>query len=165
MNEQYELYHHGIRGMKWGVRRFQKADGSLTSAGKKRYSTTELKKMSKQVGEYNRGKYLIRQKTNREISKHNEWYDSASKKVYDNRLGKSQKETDKAFDKIGKELDRRIEESRRKQVGKEKDLADKLSKKYGIDVNVSMKEIQKGSAPYRIAMARVGDLLKKNNER
>ena len=38
MNEQYELYHHGIRGMKWGVRRFQKADGSLTSAGKKRYS-------------------------------------------------------------------------------------------------------------------------------
>lgn len=119
--------------------------------------------MSKQVGEYNRGKYLIRQKTNREISKHNEWYDSASKKVYDNRLGKSQKETDKAYDKLGKELDRRIEESRRKQVGKEKDLADKLSKKYGIDVNVSMKEIQKGSAPYRIAMATVGDLLKKNN--
>ena len=32
------LYHHGIKGMKWGVRRFQKKDGSLTSAGKKRYS-------------------------------------------------------------------------------------------------------------------------------
>lgn len=30
--------HHGIKGMKWGVRRFQKKDGSLTSAGKKRYS-------------------------------------------------------------------------------------------------------------------------------
>ena len=36
MNE-YELYHHGIKGMKWGVRRYQNADGSLTSAGKRRY--------------------------------------------------------------------------------------------------------------------------------
>ncbi len=32
-----ELYHHGILGQKWGVRRYQNADGSLTSAGKKRY--------------------------------------------------------------------------------------------------------------------------------
>lgn len=32
-----ELYHHGIKGQKWGVRRFQNKDGSLTSAGKKRY--------------------------------------------------------------------------------------------------------------------------------
>lgn len=32
-----ELYHHGIKGQKWGVRRFQNKDGSLTPAGKKRY--------------------------------------------------------------------------------------------------------------------------------
>lgn len=32
-----ELYHHGIEGQKWGVRRFQYEDGSLTPAGKKRY--------------------------------------------------------------------------------------------------------------------------------
>ena len=30
-----ELYHHGIKGQKWGVRRYQKEDGSLTNAGKK----------------------------------------------------------------------------------------------------------------------------------
>lgn len=39
MNE--ELKHHGIKGMKWGVRRFQNADGSLTPAGKKRYDSKE----------------------------------------------------------------------------------------------------------------------------
>ena len=32
-----ELYHHGIMGQKWGIRRFQNADGTLTEAGKKRY--------------------------------------------------------------------------------------------------------------------------------
>ena len=32
-----ELYHHGIKGQKWGVRRFQNKDGSLTPAGEKRY--------------------------------------------------------------------------------------------------------------------------------
>lgn len=35
--ENDELYHHGIRGQKWGRRRYQNKDGSLTPAGKKRY--------------------------------------------------------------------------------------------------------------------------------
>ncbi len=32
-----ELYHHGIIGQRWGVRRFQNEDGTLTSEGKRRY--------------------------------------------------------------------------------------------------------------------------------
>lgn len=42
MNERIqngtELYHHGILGQRWGVRRFQNPDGTRTAAGKKRYS-------------------------------------------------------------------------------------------------------------------------------
>ena len=37
-NDTSELYHWGIKGMKWGVRRYQNEDGSLTDAGKKRYA-------------------------------------------------------------------------------------------------------------------------------
>lgn len=33
-----ELYHWGTKGMKWGIRRYQNKDGSLTPAGKKRYA-------------------------------------------------------------------------------------------------------------------------------
>lgn len=38
-----ELYHHGIKGQKWGVRRYQNKDGSLTAAGKKRSSNYDGK--------------------------------------------------------------------------------------------------------------------------
>lgn len=38
-----ELWHHGIKGQKWGIRRYQNADGTLTEAGKKRYSPRPIK--------------------------------------------------------------------------------------------------------------------------
>ena len=37
MNDHMYLAHHGIKGMKWGIRRFRNHDGSLTLEGKKRY--------------------------------------------------------------------------------------------------------------------------------
>lgn len=37
-----ELYHHGIKGQKWGVRRFQNTDGTLTTEGKKRYAVDDV---------------------------------------------------------------------------------------------------------------------------
>ena len=36
----YYLEHTGVLGMKWGIRRYQNKDGTLTSAGKKRYAQT-----------------------------------------------------------------------------------------------------------------------------
>lgn len=50
MDDKKEIYHHGVLGQKWGVRRYQNIDGSLTDAGQRRYkhlnnmSTDEISK-------------------------------------------------------------------------------------------------------------------------
>lgn len=52
------ISHHGIKGMKWGVRRFQNPDGSLTFEGKKRYSLQErARHYGKQRADENERKY------------------------------------------------------------------------------------------------------------
>ena len=66
-----ELYHHGILGMKWGIRRYQNADGTLTPKGKKRYDRLtgsrkeakpkkKLKKLKQKYGIYEKiGKSFV----------------------------------------------------------------------------------------------------------
>lgn len=53
-NNELYFYHHGIKGMRWGVRRYQNKDGSLTPAGKKRAAKLEAqyeKTTGKKLGE------------------------------------------------------------------------------------------------------------------
>lgn len=57
------LMHHGVKGMKWGVRRYQNADGSLTSAGQRR-----LYKKVKRAKSDNKRRELIRQHLNSEYA-------------------------------------------------------------------------------------------------
>lgn len=60
MNDTY-LAHHGIIGQKWGVRRYQNRDGSLTSAGKRRYNVDMNASIEKKKQQ---NKSLPTQKTN-----------------------------------------------------------------------------------------------------
>jgi len=77
-----ELYHHGILGQKWGVRRYQNEDGSLTAAGEKRYAKQQAKEQAKTK------------------AKDTKW----AKKNYDKIVKKSQKSVSKELKKYEKQL-------------------------------------------------------------
>lgn len=104
--EEY-LIHHGIKGQRWGIRRFQNEDGSLTSEGVKRYQTAK--------GEYKQAKrdydksfndaykysnrHPIGQVFNKDMKKESEekWGDVYDKAAAYNRAHKEYKDAKKEY--------------------------------------------------------------------
>lgn len=71
MNAIYEseLYHHGIKGQKWGVRRYENADGTLTPTGKKRYEKQQTKELNKTYRRYGNVAGRYRRGMNKQLKK------------------------------------------------------------------------------------------------
>lgn len=116
------LYHWGIKGQKWGVRRFQNPDGTLTSAGKERYKDgsesskkSDLKSVLAKEKEYRSERHFA----NKE----------ATKKYYsDIKSGKPEYLAKEDYKKLRKKIDNDLKEKYPDQA-KRREIAKKHSKR------------------------------------
>ena len=157
------LEHHGIKGQRWGVRRFQNKDGSLTNAGRKRlgYSTKDVKsaviKGGKTVGgavaTVGKTGYKLGQKAAVAVKAH------------------SEKKKAEKLEKKKKELEKKKEEASKTRLGvvRNADLFTaaemaELNKKFKAKDELTLASLQKGADYFRLAAGMVGAVSSINKD-
>lgn len=128
-----ELMHYGVKGMKWGVRRYRNKDGSLTDAGKKRDFKKDLRKLR-------RAYYKTHEDTSRYLVKADDYYSRYSNKP----------QNDRKAAKVWKDtynLHERAVKTSREMRKTEQDFIDKYK-----DYKISDREVISKGKSYVLAM-------------
>ena len=146
-NNTNELYHFGIKGQKWGVRRYQNEDGSLTPAGKKHYGNMSDDKLQKSLykqvkkARANQSDWSNQWNVNNTIGKHSKAVEDRYRK--DVKKFQSSDEYKKAMRKLA-ELDKKAGRGEISQDQYDKQYKNIRKSMYSPDLDTSVRYTDNG---------------------
>lgn len=172
MSNEY-LEHHGIKGQKWGIRRYQNADGSLTALGRKRRGLSDAKPESglkkamadaKEKSAERKAEYAVQRHENLK-----QYVRNHPKAIYRNRTEFSADEINKLVEDI--KADRRLKDIRDEEIrrgwekvktfsdnlGKVKNLAENAKGVYNLAAEVNNALVDSGTFKNGTRLLKIGE--------